>query len=99
MNDAPEIKSSPYTNPLHTYGSSILLMTNPNDELYKMELTFRSQYVDSEGKLQNLGEPLMNDLGISSIIGIVQSVVNRVTIFSNLKKDALPFTVWKRRNM
>lgn len=81
-----EIRSTPYSNPLHNYGSSIIMMTNPEDSLFKMELTFRSANLNVEGEPISVGSPLMNELGISSIIGIVQSVVSRETFMSNLEK-------------
>jgi len=85
-----QVRASPYASPLHNFGSSIIVMTNPDDELYKMELTFRSMNLDTDGKPKQIGDPLMNDLGINSIIGIVQSVVNRVTVMSNLNKQEIP---------
>ena len=60
--EQPQIRSSPYANPLNNYGSSIVMMTNPDDELYKMELTFRSQVVDGKGNVTSVGDPLMNEL-------------------------------------
>lgn len=84
--EQPEIKSTPYSSPMFNFGSSIIMMTNPEDELYKMELTFRSAILNEEGKIVSVGKPLMNELGISSVVGIVQSIVNRVTIMSNLEK-------------
>lgn len=78
--------STPYNSPMYNFGSSIIMMTNPEDELYKMELTFRSANLNEDGKPITVGVPLMNELGISSVIGIVQSLVNRITIMSNLEK-------------
>ena len=89
----PQIRSSPYANPMNNYGSSIIAMTNPDDELYKMELTFRSQVIDGNGVAQTVGEPLMNELGINSVIGVVQSLVNRVTVMSNLNKHDVPMLI------
>lgn len=81
-----QVRASPFSSPMNNYGSSIVTMTNPDDELFKMELTFRSQIVDKEGNVQVIGTPLMNDLGINSVIGIVQSIVSRVTVMSNFNK-------------
>lgn len=91
--EQPQIRSTPYQNPLNNFGSSIIVMTNPDDELYKMELTFRSSVVDTKGNVTQLGDPLMNDLGINSVIGIVQSLVNRVTVMSNLNKHEVPMLI------
>ena len=88
--DPVVVKSNPYMSPMHNFGSSIVTMTNPDDELYKMELTFRSMYLDNKGGVHQAGDPLMNDLGINAVIGVVQSIVSRVTIMSNLSEDDVP---------
>jgi hypothetical protein len=82
----PDIKTSPYMSPMHQYGSSIILMTNPENELFKLELTFRSMMLDANGNPYQVGEPLMNDYGISSVIGTIQALVNQITVMSNLDK-------------
>jgi hypothetical protein len=92
-NPPPEIKSSPYMSPMHQYGTAIITMTNPDSELYKMELTFRSVTKDHKGRLIQMGTPLMNDYGISSVVGMVQSLVNQVTIMSNLSKQEVPMLI------
>lgn len=86
----PQVRTTPYNAPMHQYGSSIILMTNPENELYKMELTFRSMKLDGEGNPVSSGEPLMNDYGVSSVIGTVQALVNQVTVMSNLEKNDVP---------
>lgn len=80
---------TPYAAPMHSYGSSIILLTDPASELRNMELTYRSMN-EADGKLIPCGEPLMNDKGIKSIVGQVQSIISRITIMSNLKKDEIP---------
>jgi len=89
----PQVRSTPYASPMHNYGSSIIVMTNPDDELYKMELTFRSMTLDGKGNPITLGQPLLNDLGINSVIGVVQSIVNRCTVMSNLNKHEIPMVM------
>jgi len=84
---------SPYSSPMHTFGSSIILLTNPESSLYKMELTLRSMSLDAEGVPKRVGDPLLNDLGINSVIGVVQSVVSQVAIMSNFSKDDIPMVL------
>ena len=72
--------------PMHQYGSSILFLTNPQDEIFKMEACFRNVTIDDEGNVKPNGLPLMNDEGISAVIGLVQSVVNQNTNMSDLDK-------------
>jgi len=83
-------QSNPYMSPMHEYGSAIIQMTNPSQELYKMEMTLRSNMIDLEGNIKDLGKPLMNDEGINSVIGIVQSIVSQTTIMSNMDKASVP---------
>lgn len=78
-----------YNTPLNQYGGSIVLLTNPENELFKLELTFRSAKQTDDGKIIQIGEPLMNEKGINSIIGIVQSIVSQVTIMSNLNRKEI----------
>lgn len=82
-----QVRSSPYASPMHQYGSAIIMMTNPENELHKMELTFRSVKLDDQGNPHPTGDPLMNDYGVSSVIGTIQSLVNQVSIMSNLDKQ------------
>ena len=89
----PIIQSSPYMSPMHQFGGSILLLTNPENMLYKLELSYRSMMEDKDGNLKSLGNPLMNDLGINSVIGQIQSIVNQVTVMSNLNKMEVPVLI------
>ena len=82
----PVVKSTPYASPLYNYGSSILVMTNPEDEIYKMELAFQGKVSDSKGNIRKVGEPLMNEEGINSIVGTIQQLVSRDTVMSNFDK-------------
>ena len=86
----PQVRSSPYASPMHQYGSAIMFLTNPENELHRMELTFRSMRVDADGNPISAGTPLMNEHGISSVIGTIQSLVNQVTVMSNLSKNDIP---------
>jgi len=89
--DEPQgIRPSAVQNPMHMYGSAIMQLTNPDNELHRMELTFRSEIINKDGEPVMIAEPLMNDKGIASVIGQVQAIVNRVTIFSNLNKAEIP---------
>jgi hypothetical protein len=90
-----QYRPMPYSAPMmHTLGGSVLYLTNPDKEIRKMELTFRSMLEDDNGGLIKIGgeegwQPLMNEYGISSIIGIVQSIVNQVTIMSHLEQEEI----------
>lgn len=89
-NDVKQQAISYYNSPMNSQGGSILTLTDPAGEITRMELTFRGLMLDpSNGKLKNVGYPLMNEKGILSVIGQVQALVNQVTIMSNLSKENL----------
>jgi len=87
------MKAGPYLSPMNTYGGSIITLTNPQDELHKMELTLRSMSVDKNGNQTQVGDPLMNELGINSVIGMAQTILSRVTIMSDLNKNEIPMLI------
>lgn len=88
--EQPTIRSTPYMSPMHNYAGSIVMLTNPENDLHKLELTFRSLKEGARGELIETGEPLMNELGVSSVMGIIQSIVSQVTIMSNFTKNEIP---------
>jgi len=81
---------NPFYAPMNQYGSAILTLTNPESDLYKMELTLRSCILDKEGNAIQAGEPLMNKIGITSVLGQVQSIVSQTAILSNFNKSDIP---------
>lgn len=78
------IRTSPYQSPFQQYGSAIILLTNPENELGKMELTFRGMKLNDDGIPIVVGKRMMNDDGVASVIGSIQSLVNQVSVMSNL---------------
>lgn len=73
------------TSPMHNMGSNIVFLTNPENELRKLELTLRNATEDANGEVIYSGEPLLNEEGIRSVIGVIQSIVSQVTIMSSLQ--------------
>ena len=88
-----QTQQSPFTSPMNQYGSSIVLLTNPENELFKMELVLRSMVEQPDGKLRKIGDPLCNELGVNSIIGQTQALVSQVAVMSNFKKDHVPMLI------
>lgn len=78
---------------MQQFSGSILLLTNPENELYKLELTLRNMVLDREGNATLAGTPLMNDEGVTSVLGQVQAIVNQVTVMSNLEPKEIPMIV------
>ena len=91
-NDEDE-REVPFQTPMSQFGTSVLQLTNPDKDLLKMEMTFRAQAQDSDGNIVQLGNPLMNDEGISSVIGQVQAIVNQVTVMSNIDEKNIPILI------
>lgn len=79
----------PYSPPAHLDPSSIVLLTNPSNQLHNLELTLRGLSEDSTGATRIICDPLLNEEGINRILGIVKSVVSQVTILSNLDKNGI----------
>lgn len=71
---------------MYNFGSSIIMLTNPYDELHDMELSLRGMIEDAEGNPRKVGDPLLNEQGISEIMGMTRSIVNKITIMGNLDK-------------
>jgi len=84
---APQIKTTPYQSPMNNLAGSILFLTNPENELHRFELTLRNCIIDETGKPIQLGEPLLNEEGIKSIIGQTQSIVNQDTVMSHFQEE------------
>lgn len=89
----PQIRTNPYSSPLHNLAGSIILLTNPENELHKAELTMRSIIQDKDGNLRATGDPLMNEQGVGSVIGQAQALINQVTVMSNLNKNEIPMLI------
>ena len=79
----------PYAVPLRDSSGSIIILTNPEDELAKLELTLRGLVDNGEGGFRRVGDALLNDEGVSSVLGLVQSVVNRNSVLSELYDDKI----------
>lgn len=84
----PEPRQQPFQSPNSQFGSSITILTNPENELYKMELSLRNMMLDKDGNPIRVGDPLLNEDGISSIIGQVQAIISQTTVLSNFDRRA-----------
>jgi len=87
------LKLNPYQNPMHNFGSSIVTLTNPENELKNMELAFRSQRQDISGEIKDYGDPLLNELGINSVVGQVQALASRNAIMGDIDKRNVPMLI------
>lgn len=87
-----EQQGSYYHTPMQQYGGSIVLLTDPSDILEEMEMSFRGMQ-ERRGEWVQVGRPLMNDDGISDMMSVVRSIVNRDTIMSLIDKKNLDSTL------
>ena len=76
-----------YSTPAHLQNSNILYLTDPSTEIQRLEDTLRSQYRDDNNHITKYGDPLVNEKGISVVLGMVRSVVTQITTMSNLTKQ------------
>lgn len=90
MSDGTDDKDWVPQNPMQQYPAAIVLLTNPENELYKLELTLRNMRIDSKGNPQPIGTPKLNDKGIISVLGQVQSFVNQDMVMSNMDDKTIP---------
>lgn len=80
-----------YIPPQDRYGSAITTLTNPDNDLYKFELFLRSLREDAKGELIEIGDPLLNERGINSVMATVQSVVHQMGSMTNYDEKDLDF--------
>lgn len=78
-----------YFNPYaSSHTQSIVQMTSTHDEIEELKRSFQMVEV-VDGKVISYGKPLMNELGINSVIGQLKSLVHRITIMSNLDEKEI----------
>jgi len=82
-----------YLPPRDLYGSSIITLTDPQNDLFKFELFLRSLREDASGNLAPIGEPLMNDRGINAVMASVESIVHHTNTLSNFEESDMEFLI------
>ncbi len=82
-----------YLPPRDLYGSSIITLTDPESDLYKFELFLRTLKINSKGKLESVGDPLMNDKGINAVMASVESIVHHTNTLSNFADQDMRFLI------
>lgn len=69
--------------PMQAYAGSIVLLTSPEDELYRLELTLRNVKI-VKGEIVQISKPWLNEDGVLSCIGLLRAIVTRNTILGDL---------------
>jgi hypothetical protein len=80
-----EQRPMPFISPVSQVGSAITTLTDPTNDIYKIELGLRNMIIDKDGNAKSMGSPLLNELGISSVLSQTQGILNTITSMSNLK--------------
>ena len=87
------VRAAPFMSPMQQYGTSIQQLTDPSEELFQIELTFRSQIIDKDGNIKQNGDPLMNEKGIMSVMGQIKSIVHRISFFNSFNDKDIPILI------
>lgn len=64
-------------------------LTNPEQDIYEVELSLKGMEIDSKGNKVKVSEPLLNDKGVANMIRLMRSMVSRVMFMSNLEDDQI----------
>jgi hypothetical protein len=83
---AGQVGQSPYSSPISQFGSSIIMLTNPSDDLFELELKLKGLGENEKGVLVIIGERLVNDKGINEILSAARGLISQVTTLSNLEQ-------------
>lgn len=62
-------------------------LTDPEKEIYEVELSLKGLEVNEDGKKVRVTTPLLNDKGAANMIRLMRSMLNRVTYVSNLEEE------------
>jgi serine protease inhibitor ecotin len=79
--------SMPYINASTSMQGALSDLSNPDKDIYALELSLKGKIINADGKEVSFGEPLCNEKGIASVIRIVKSMCQQVAILSNLEDD------------
>lgn len=79
--------------PRGAYGSSIIVLTDPSEDLFQIECVLRGIDYDKDGNIRKTGDPLMNDFGISRIIGLIKSRAHKIQVMGTAKEDDINKTL------
>lgn len=68
------------------FGATIIALTDPNPEVNNLELDYFGMKVIN-GTLSIVAPPMMNEIGICSVMAQVRSITNRGTNLSSMDKE------------
>lgn len=62
-------------------------LTNPEQDIYEVELSLKGVEIDNKGNRIPINTPLLNDKGVANMIRLMRSMVSRVMYMSNLQEE------------
>jgi hypothetical protein len=62
-------------------------LTNPEQDIYEVELSLKGVEVNSKGEKIQVTEPLMNDKGVANMLRLMRAMVSRVMFMSNFDDE------------
>jgi hypothetical protein len=83
--DYPNEQNS-FKPPMDRYGTSIIKLTDPSPEVRQLYLSLKGLEEQKDGQLNQMGDPLLNDIGVQSVLSQVRSIVSRINILSNYQQ-------------
>jgi hypothetical protein len=62
-------------------------LTNPEQDIYEVELSLKGIEIGSKGEKIQVTTPLLNDKGVANMIRLMRSMVSRIMYMSNLEEE------------
>lgn len=62
-------------------------LTNPEQQIYEVELSLKGLALNEKGEKIKVSEPLLNDEGVANMIRHIRSMVNRTMFMSNITEE------------
>lgn len=82
-------QSLPFISSTNTHALSIYQMTEVDPEIRRFKLSLMSGEEQPDGTIIYYDEPILNDKGVRSVMGQIDSIVHRITIMSNLSNEEI----------
>ena len=80
----------PYmSSPRDSLGSAMILMTDTESEIRKLELYLRGLQEKEDKEIIIVGDPLCNDDGVSQIVGMAQTIANKIFQFGHHEREEI----------
>lgn len=80
----------PYmSSPRDTLGSTMILMTETDNEIHKLELFMRGYQETENKKLVRVGEQSCNDECVGQVIGMAQTIANKIFQFGHHEREEI----------